>query len=72
MTKNGKTGDTTPALIMLLNEDGAQESTAGREALPLSPETVRKVADRVYRLLVQEARLDYERYRSPRIGRPFG
>lgn len=57
---------------MLLDENETNEPAGSQESEALSPEMIRKVADRVYQLLKQEARIDHERRRPPQIGRRYG
>jgi hypothetical protein len=45
------------------DQSGTQSSPAAVDSNNLSPEVARKVADRVYQLLKQEARIESERYR---------
>lgn len=44
-------------------ESGAQTSEVGQESQQLSTEQLRKLADRVFHLLKEEARIEYERFR---------
>ena len=48
---------------MLSDNQQTRTQDQGSSESEISPELVRKVADRVYRLLCQEARIDYERRR---------
>lgn len=44
-----------------IRPDSTEDRQSGSE---ITPELVKKVADRVYELLLQEMRIDYERGRS--------
>ncbi len=48
------------------------QSEADQERQDLSQEKLRELADRVYQLLKEEARIEYERYRPANNHRPFG
>jgi hypothetical protein len=56
---------------MLLDDNETNEPAGNQQSQALTPEQIRKVADRVYQLLKQEARIDYERRRPPQIGRRY-
>ncbi|MGD8585398.1 MAG: hypothetical protein PVH65_01310 [Chloroflexota bacterium] len=51
---------------------GTQSSEAAKGSESLSPEMVRKVADRVYQLLKEELRIENERFRPAGNHRRFG
>jgi hypothetical protein len=53
-------------------ENTTQAEATGDEDGGLPPEMVRQIAERVYQLLKQEARIGYERYRPRQNHRPFG
>lgn len=57
---------------MASNQVGTESSEAGNEGEKLSPEMVRKVADRVYQLLKEELRIDLERFQPPGKRRRLG
>jgi hypothetical protein len=57
---------------MASEEVGTQSSETGTDSEKLSPEMVRKVADRVYQLLMQEVRIEHERFRPAENHRRFG
>lgn len=57
---------------MSSNETQGQATESGPEAQAITPEVARKVADRVFQLLKEEARIEYERYRPVNNHRRFG
>jgi len=59
-------------LITFMADNETQGPAGGQNTETLSPETVRKVADRVFQLLKQEARIDFERRRPPHNSRRYG
>lgn len=57
---------------MSSNDNETQSAQAGSEAQELSPEIVSQVANRVFKLLKEEARIEYERFRPVNNHRRFG
>jgi hypothetical protein len=72
MSENGSIQEHSSGLIMLSDDPESSASNQGQQTPALTPEMVRQVADRVYRLLLQEARIDFERRRPPYDGRRIG
>ena len=57
---------------MSSNNVGGQSSEAEKQGETLSPEMVRKVADRVYQLLKEQLHTERDRFRPAENHRRFG